>query len=218
MITQEIEQISARDRLLEVAEEAFFSQGYDATSVRALTEAAGVNLALVNYYFGGKRNLYLETLKQRFQKISQEKCSLLRKSIEGQEFPSLRSILTTYVKMHLGNDETVINMQNFLRLISRQMTEDNDAMELLARELVMPIHQLLIDAIAKICPAMSCKEISFYISSVTAQTFHYIRCPETFNILAGVPENINLRETIADHIIEFSLRGFQQESSCDYIP
>jgi len=211
----ENEQTTARDRLMEVAEEAFFTQGYDATSIRALTEAAGVNLALVNYHFGGKRNLYLEALKRRFQTIAEEKCNNLRQTIASQEPPDIRTILTACVNMYLGSDETVISMQNFLGLISRQMTEDNDAMELLSRELVLPIHQLLKDAIGTIYPDLSPEEISFHISSVTGQTFHYIRCPETYNFLAGVAENINLRETIAKHIVDFSLRGFQQETPCD---
>jgi len=214
-MSPENEQISARDRLLEVAEAAFFSNGYDATSIRALTEAAGVNLALVNYHFGGKRNLYLEALKRGFRKIAEEKCNSMSRIIASQQPPDIRTILTACVDMYLGSDETVTYMQNFLRLIARQVAEDNDALELLSRELIMPTHQLIKDAICKIYPEMRPEEVSFHISSVIGQTFHYIRSPETYNLLAGIAEHVNLRETIAQHIIDFSLRGFQQETPCE---
>tara|TARA_B100001123_G_scaffold339202_1_gene384124 strand:+ start:319 stop:1020 length:702 start_codon:yes stop_codon:yes gene_type:complete len=46
------------NRLLETATLLFAEQGYDSVSARALTEAAGVNLSAITYYFGGKARLY----------------------------------------------------------------------------------------------------------------------------------------------------------------
>ena len=48
-----------RQRLLDAAEERFAADGYDATPIRAVAEDAGVNPALVHYYFGSKRELML---------------------------------------------------------------------------------------------------------------------------------------------------------------
>ena len=49
---------TTRDRLLEVAIALFAAHGYAGTSVRAICDAAGANVAAVNYHFGGKRALY----------------------------------------------------------------------------------------------------------------------------------------------------------------
>jgi len=49
--------ISTKDRILEVAERLFAEKGLDGTSMRHITEAAGVNLASVNYHFGSKDGL-----------------------------------------------------------------------------------------------------------------------------------------------------------------
>jgi AcrR family transcriptional regulator len=46
-----------QSRLLDSAEELFAEYGYAATSIRRLADAAGVNPALVHYYFGTKREL-----------------------------------------------------------------------------------------------------------------------------------------------------------------
>ncbi len=207
-----------RERLLAVAEEAFFTEGFDAVSVRSLTEAAGVNLALVNYHFGGKRNLYLEVLRRRFSRVAAAKCDSLRQTLNKQTHPDLRDILGAYILVHLGDDEQVAATQNFLRLVARQLAEDNVAMELLLRELVLPIHQLLKETIAGVRPDMSAEKISLCISSVTGQIFHFIRCPETARILAGLPDGANLRACISAHILDFSLHGMQQEAPCTHIP
>lgn len=55
---------SARARILEAAGEVFAERGYEAATVREICDQAGVNLAAVNYYFGGKERLYVETLER----------------------------------------------------------------------------------------------------------------------------------------------------------
>lgn len=52
-----------RARILEAAGPIFADKGYEAATVRGICQEAGVNLASVNYYFGGKENLYREALK-----------------------------------------------------------------------------------------------------------------------------------------------------------
>lgn len=46
---------------MEAAEQLFAEKGFSGTSVRDIAEAAGVNLAMISYYFGSKEKL-LETM------------------------------------------------------------------------------------------------------------------------------------------------------------
>ncbi len=50
-----------REHILIVAEELFAEKGFDGTSVRDIAQRAGVNLAMISYYFGSKEKL-LESL------------------------------------------------------------------------------------------------------------------------------------------------------------
>src|SRR3954447_13260831 len=50
-----------KDHILAVAEELFGEKGFDGTSVRDIAQQAGVNLAMISYYFGSKEKL-LESL------------------------------------------------------------------------------------------------------------------------------------------------------------
>jgi len=45
-------------RILEAATKAFFSAGYDRTTIRAVATAAGVDAGLVMHYFGSKQELF----------------------------------------------------------------------------------------------------------------------------------------------------------------
>lgn len=46
-----------RDHILVVAEALFGEKGFDGTSVRDIAQQAGVNLAMISYYFGSKEKL-----------------------------------------------------------------------------------------------------------------------------------------------------------------
>jgi AcrR family transcriptional regulator len=46
-----------REDILTVAEELFGEKGFDGTSVRDIAQKAGVNLAMISYYFGSKEKL-----------------------------------------------------------------------------------------------------------------------------------------------------------------
>lgn len=56
---------------MDSAEELFANQGYHGTTLRQLTQKAGVNLASVNYHHGNKESLYLETLRRRLRPINE---------------------------------------------------------------------------------------------------------------------------------------------------
>jgi AcrR family transcriptional regulator len=53
-------------RLLDSAATLFAQYGYAAVTTRAIVNAATINLGLVHYYFGSKRALYLELLRQMY--------------------------------------------------------------------------------------------------------------------------------------------------------
>jgi len=54
---------NVRERVLQAAQELFLRYGYRAVSSRQIGAAAGVNFAMIRYYFGGKPGLYREILQ-----------------------------------------------------------------------------------------------------------------------------------------------------------
>jgi AcrR family transcriptional regulator len=53
----------SRERILAAARSQFAQHGYDATTLRGIAEAAGVDPALVRHYFGSKEHLFVVALE-----------------------------------------------------------------------------------------------------------------------------------------------------------
>jgi AcrR family transcriptional regulator len=62
---------ATREALLAAALTIFGRDGYHAASTRAIAQAAGVNLALIRYHFGGKEGLYLAVFEHIAARIMQ---------------------------------------------------------------------------------------------------------------------------------------------------
>jgi AcrR family transcriptional regulator len=62
--------IDTRARLLSTAEKLFAGQGYAVISTREIAAAAGINAALISYYFGSKQALYHEIFETGLEEIS----------------------------------------------------------------------------------------------------------------------------------------------------
>lgn len=60
--------VSTKTQILDVAEQLFAEHGFADTSLRAITSAAEVNLASVNYHFGSKK-LLIQAVLQRYLEV-----------------------------------------------------------------------------------------------------------------------------------------------------
>ena len=58
-----------RQKLLDVACEIFAEKGYGGAKISEICRRAGANVAAVNYYFGGKADLYVAAWKQAMQEF-----------------------------------------------------------------------------------------------------------------------------------------------------
>src|SRR5579859_5707706 len=85
--TKKVKEASTEEKIMEAARKLFTQRGYAATRTRDIAEEAGINLALLNYYFRSKEKLFdiimLESLHDFRQHIivalNDEKTSLENK-------------------------------------------------------------------------------------------------------------------------------------------
>lgn len=108
-----METVTTEQKIIQAANKLFSQKGYAATKTRDIAEEAGTNLALLNYYFGSKENLY--------KKVVQEKLRLLLGAIGpvlSDEHVTLedkiRSITDEYTTLLLENEELPIFILNEL--------------------------------------------------------------------------------------------------------
>ncbi|MDR0872657.1 MAG: TetR/AcrR family transcriptional regulator [Prevotellaceae bacterium] len=70
-------ELDVKDRILKAARELFVQNGYNGTSIRDIATAADANIAMVNYYFGSKENLFSVVLGDVFNILSEKIFTLI---------------------------------------------------------------------------------------------------------------------------------------------
>lgn len=143
-----------RNRILDVAERLFVAHGYDGTSLRAITSDARVNLAAVNYHFGGKEALMEAVLKRRLDWLNEERMRVLDELEDrsGGRPPRPHQIVEAFFGTLIGMGSNRDRGGDlFLRLIGRSFTSPNGFIRALLaeeyREVVERYKQAFIDAL-----------------------------------------------------------------------
>ena len=68
---------NGKERILDAAEQLFAQRGFYGVPLRDITRAAGVDVALVGYHFGGKRELFAAVFERRAEVLNRERLELL---------------------------------------------------------------------------------------------------------------------------------------------
>lgn len=122
----EVRSADTSERILDVAERLFMAHGYDGTSMRQITGAAGVNLAAANYHFGSKEALMQEVFRRRLDWLNAERLRVLTDLEHAAKDRPLKpsQIVDGFfgTLLRMAQDESRGGM-TFLRLLGRTLTE-----------------------------------------------------------------------------------------------
>ncbi|HSV54609.1 MAG TPA: TetR family transcriptional regulator [Burkholderiaceae bacterium] len=139
-----------RDILL-AAERLFAEHGFHGVAIRDIANEAGVQFALVGYYYGPKLDLYQEIFRQRSGYIQERLNSLARAQAGAPRDQLLEEIVKAFVLpvLKMARDP---DGRNFLRLIQRGMDEQLKEDEPMIRTMFDPLALAFIDAFAAAIP------------------------------------------------------------------
>jgi len=102
-------QQNLKTQILDTAEQLFTDHGYAATSIRNIADNAGVNPALVHYYFGNKHTLLEAVLQHSLEPMVKALASL-----KTRESASIEDIATLLIPMAAAHP-------NIPRLLTREV-------------------------------------------------------------------------------------------------
>jgi TetR/AcrR family transcriptional regulator len=88
-----------REKLLAASKDLFLRYGYRAVSSRQIATAAGANVAMIRYYFGGKPGLYKEVCSGIIQPVR----ARIDAMMEGTMTVEIGMLLNAAVRMWAGN-------------------------------------------------------------------------------------------------------------------
>jgi AcrR family transcriptional regulator len=89
-------------RIIAAAERLFAEGGEDATSLRAITRAADVNVAAVHYHFGGRDELLRAVLDRRLGPLNARRLDLLDRAVAAHgEVVPVEEVLRAFLRPDL---------------------------------------------------------------------------------------------------------------------
>jgi TetR/AcrR family transcriptional regulator len=131
---------NSRQAILVAAERIFARAGLEGARTDAIAAAAGVNKALLYYYFRSKDALYLAILEHHMKEFNRAALDVLRGDVTA------RAKVLAYVAMHF---DFVGARPFFTRLFPRLLVSEGSFLERLAKKYTLPVIGELIRVIVR---------------------------------------------------------------------
>ncbi len=113
------------ERILDVAEELFALHGYDGVTMRQISTGAQVDVALANYHFGKKLDLFYAVFHRRAELLGNTRREVLRNSLEvasGQP-QTLEQIIEAFLlPLKFAQESGDPGWKNYMALLAYVMT------------------------------------------------------------------------------------------------
>jgi AcrR family transcriptional regulator len=192
-----------RERILLAAGREFAERGYEAATVRDICTAAGVNVAAVNYYFGDKKRLYIESVKHAHAERLRQ--------VPVPDWPpgtpptdKLRGFVGSMLDRMLGGDQPPWQVG----LMMRELLQPTEACRELVENSIRPHFETLLTILDEVAAgALPPSEIRRVGLSVIGQCFLYRAAGDVVAMLVppGELDACHTPHRIADHVTRFTL-------------
>lgn len=105
---------STEEKIKKAARKVFLKKGFSATRTRDIAEEAGINLALLNYYFRSKQKLFDEVMKEKIETLLKTIIPVLQNPATTLD-EKIGLIVTNYIAVLSKNNDLPIFVLNELR-------------------------------------------------------------------------------------------------------
>jgi TetR/AcrR family transcriptional regulator len=127
--TRQARSVETRAAILAAAADAFAQAGLAGARTDAIAAAAGVNKAMLYYYFKSKNQLYESVVEDHFEEFN-------RRALEVLAAPGpSRAILLRYVGLHF---DFITARHRYARIYQQMMMTGGQALERLVRKYFLP--------------------------------------------------------------------------------
>jgi AcrR family transcriptional regulator len=203
--------VATKARILDAAETLFMEHGFEATSLRLITAAAGVNLAAVNYHFGSKEELFQAVLTRRLDPMNQARLALLdRYQAQDASTPIAceRILAALFIPALTLARDPARGGTNFLRLLGRAYADPAPFIrQFLSAQYAAMIARFK-DAFAQALPHLPRKELSWRLHFIMGALSYTLAGTDALKIIAELnPVETDNDEVLLRRLAPFLLAG-----------
>jgi AcrR family transcriptional regulator len=177
--------MNTKDRILNAAERLFARQGIEATSLRAITTEADVNLAAVNYHFQSKDALVRAVMARRIVPVNQRRLELLdacEKAAGDGPLP-LAGVLDAFVRPVV--EIYASHAREFSPLMGRLYTEPADFVEKMYKDHLEAVASRFIRAYERALPGLPRVELLWRLHFSIGALAHTMGAARILQILSS---------------------------------
>ncbi len=200
---------SGRTAILDSAERAFAELGYGGASIRAIARDAGVNQAMVHYYYQNKDQLFSAVIERRAGEINDRRNATLDALFDG-EVPSLEALLEALLRptIEIGHDD-----ERGGAAYARLIASFNNAADERSRRVTMenydPIARRSIEAIRKVVPELDkASAVRGYLFSISMALSVMAKTGRATRLSDGLLDDFDTEETVAS-AVAFACAGIR---------
>ncbi len=209
--TGEVLNQSVQERLLNAAEELFCEKGFEGTSIRDIAASAGCNIASVNYYFGGKQQLYEQVWKRHLIPMRDSRLkSIERVSFNNERKPSLEDLIRSFAESFMGSITETQKVSNLNKLMAREYINKHLPSGMFLQEVMMPAVTSMQKALVQAFPNLDEQKVPWIVFSLIGQLVHlsHVRVMSD-NSEETVIRNLFNKDEIVNHIVKFTCAGIR---------
>jgi AcrR family transcriptional regulator len=197
----------SREKILNVAEQLFAKDGFNATSLRAITAEAGVNIASVNYYFRSKDQLIVEVLSRIIRPPNEQRIRLLEqaKTKAGSKPVPVPAILEAMIRpcLEMSFDP---QHEQACRVLGRSLTEEGNFIKEIIENEWTPVVGRFVEVLKRTLPKVPTEELYWRMHFTHGAVIHTICHHQDLTILSGNRYHIEFKAALR-RLINYSAAG-----------
>ena len=202
---------SVQDKLLNAAEILFCEKGFEGTSIRDIASSAGCNIASVNYYFGGKQQLYEQVWKRHLIPMRNSRLESIEKILLlNDNKPELEELIKSFAESFIGKVVDPEKENRFNKLMAREYINKHLPANMFLEEIMMPTVTAMQNALIQAFPEIDKQKVLFIVFSLIGQLVHVVHVRAMFeNDIDNLAQKLFNFDEIVNHIVEFTCAGIR---------
>ncbi|MDL5030044.1 TetR/AcrR family transcriptional regulator [Vibrio gigantis] len=194
--------LDVRQLLIEHARDLFVVQPYDKVSTRLIADRAGVNIAMIRYYFGSKAGLFEAMLRETLRPMQLQ----MQRLVEESSHENFLDLMRTYYK-------EMVKVPKFPRLIAQVMNMppsevQRELLEKVFLDVTKPAQDVIFEKL--VAQGVLRKDMDpklCRVSYISLMVFPFIAPPPLLAI-HGIEINEEFLNRLIEHNIKLMTEGF----------
>jgi AcrR family transcriptional regulator len=184
-----MEKPSTKESILNVAEKLFAQFGFDGASTRNISSEAGVNMAMLNYYFGSKEGLFIAVLERKLLASGSTLRSINQDAISSWE--KVEKCIDGYVDRIMADSDFHKMMHRELSLPQRSLVLSS-IVEKLSNN-IQEVKKIISDGIEN--GSFNNVDIELMVATLIGTNVYVVNSPHMASIVLGNEIDANLLQS-----------------------